>query len=96
MSSKPRETPAGTAAADPGKMRPDAMRASYEHGMKITYDAVSRRVVVAFRGRIFVLQDRYDTEQAGVAAGESQCRRLGWQPQDAGKARRHVRHPWRE
>lgn len=52
----------------------------YEPGMKVTYDPASRRVVVAFRGRITVLPETYETEAQGTAAGESHCRSHGWNP----------------
>jgi len=46
--------------------------------MKITYDPTSKRVVIAFRGRISVLPDAYESETQGLAAGEFHCRKLGW------------------
>jgi len=58
------------------------MKPSYEPGMKINYDPVSKRVVVAFRGRIVVLPDSYESEPAGIAAGETYCHRQGWKPRD--------------
>lgn len=53
---------------------------TYEPGMKIKYDPRSKRVVVAFRGRITVLPGEHDTEALGIAAGEAHCRTHGWDP----------------
>lgn len=63
-------------------------KAVYEPGMKITYDPVSKRVLVAFRGRISVLPDAVESEADAVSAGESYCVRHGWNP--AEKARRNM------
>jgi hypothetical protein len=57
----------------------------YEPGMKITYEPRSKRVVVAFRGRITILPESCETELQAVAAGESHCRRAGWNPADPAK-----------
>jgi len=62
--------------------------------MKVTYDHVSNRVIVMFRGRIVVLPDRYETEAAGIAAAESHCRKLGWRPQDSNGKHRQIRCLW--
>jgi len=59
--------------------------------MKISYDKTSKRVVVAFRGRITVLPETYDGEESGIAAGEGHCRHLGWRPQERGKPGRQMR-----
>lgn len=69
---------------------------SYEPGMKITYDPISQRVVVAFRGRIVVLPETYENEPSARAAAEAHCRRLGWVPLDKNKRARSLRHPWRD
>lgn len=66
------------------------MKASYEPGMKINYDAGSKRAVVAFRGRITVLPDTLETEAEAVAAGERLCRQLGWIPTDSASG--HKKH----
>ncbi len=58
------------------------MKPTYEPGMKVTYEPRSKRVVVAFRGRITVLPDPCETEAQAVAAGEAYCRRAGWNPAD--------------
>ena len=71
------------------KIKP--VKRSYEPGMKVTYDASSKRVIVAFRGRISVLPDAYESEAQGTAAGEFHCRTLGWNPQ----ARPHQARPFR-
>lgn len=61
-----------------------AVKPSYEHGMKITYDPGTKRVVLAFRGRITVLPDVYETEALGAAAAELYCRSHGWKPTEQG------------
>jgi hypothetical protein len=66
------------------------VKPEYESGMKIAYDDTSKRVVVAFRGRINVLPEACATHDEGVAAGERFCRNHGWIP-DKAKA---VRRPW--
>lgn len=69
-------------------IRPDiqagarSVKSSYEPGMRINYDADSKRVVIAFRGRITVLRGTSETEADAIAAGESHCRLLGWVPAD--------------
>ncbi len=60
-----------------------SVKSSYEPGMKINYDAGSKRAVIAFRGRITVLPDTLETEAEAIAAGERHCRQLGWVPADA-------------
>ena len=42
----------------------------YETGMKIVYDAATRRVVLSFRARVSVLPGTHDTESEAVKAGE--------------------------
>ncbi len=54
--------------------------ANYEPGMKIVYDAPSKRVVVSFRGRITVLPEPCDTVAEATAAGERFCSLQGWSP----------------
>ena len=61
------------------------VKSTYETGMKVTYDPTSKRVVVAFRGRIIVLPGTYDSASTGISAGESRCRELGWNPNFSGK-----------
>ena len=70
------------------------MKPTYEPGMRITYDATSKRVVVAFRGRISVLPETYESEDKGTAAGEGFCRHQGWKPQDQDKRDRKFRSMW--
>jgi hypothetical protein len=50
----------------------------YEPGMNFTYDEVSGKVSVAFRGRVTVLSATYATENYARAAAESYCKRQGW------------------
>lgn len=64
------------------------MKSSYEPGMKISYDPGTKRVVVAFRGRITVLPDTAETEAAAIAAGERHCHNLGWAPSDKDSTRK--------
>lgn len=64
------------------------MARGYETGMKVTYDPHTRRVVIAFRGRIVVLPELFDSEADGIAEGETYCRRHGWMPAEASRARK--------
>jgi hypothetical protein len=73
---------------------PQFTRLSYEAGMKITYDATSKRVVIAFRGRITVLPGTYESEGEAIGAGELFCRRQGWVPIDPGKRKKPPRTLW--
>jgi len=50
--------------------------------MQITYDPSSQRAVVAFRGRITVLPETFETETLAISAGELHCRSHGWRPTD--------------
>ena len=52
---------------------------AYETGMRISYDSASKKVSVAFRGRLLTLPGEYSTMQEAVRAGEGHCRHLGWQ-----------------
>ena len=70
------------------------MKNTYEIGMKINYDPVSKRAVVAFRGRITVLPIAYETESEAFAAGESHCRSLGWAPAPRKDVQRGFRSLW--
>ena len=56
------------------------MTNEYETGMKITYDFVSKRAVLSFRGRLVVLPATFETEAEAKASAESYCRRHGWNP----------------
>lgn len=64
------------------------MKSSYEPGMKISYDPGTKRVVVAFRGRITVLPDTQETEAAAITAGERHCQKLGWVSSDTDSIRK--------
>lgn len=70
------------------------MKRGYEPGMKITYDPKSKRVVVAFRGRITVLPDLFENEELAIAGGEHHCRLLGWNAQDKETSKRKLRSLW--
>ncbi len=72
-----------------GKTKPD-----YEAGMKMLYDALSRRMVVSFRGRLTVLPDAYDNEAEALKAGERHCREHGWAPQKDKRAPVALRRAW--
>lgn len=66
------------------------VKSAYEPGMKLSYDETTKRVVVAFRGRIAVLPDTYENEERAIAAGELHCRRLGWNPEVREKPARKI------
>jgi hypothetical protein len=70
------------------------VKPNYEPGMKIQYDPTSQRVIVAFRGKITVLPDTYDSEEKGIKAGEAHCHRHGWKPQDHGKTKKAYFKSW--
>jgi len=72
-----------TQPATPVHTKTKPVKRAYEPGMKVTYDPSSKRVIVAFRGRITVLQEAFETEAQGVAGGELHCRALGWTPNEA-------------
>lgn len=59
------------------------MKRTYEPGMKVSYDPTSKRVIVAFRGRITVLPGTYESETLAVEGAEAHCRLLGWKPNGA-------------
>ena len=61
--------------------------ASYEAGMRISYDADSRRVRLTFRGRIIDLPARCTSEAEAIRAGEAYCWYHGWRPRPAPAAR---------
>ncbi len=68
------------------------MKATYEPGMKVTYERATKRAIVAFRGRITVLTDAFDSEDKAIAAAEAHCRHLGWNPKDQETpSKRHFR-----
>ncbi len=66
----------------------------YETGMKIVYDAATRRVVVSFRARVSVLPGTHDTESEAVKAGEAYCRQHGWKPDEMKSKHGALRHAW--
>ena len=74
------------------RIRP--VKSNYEPGMKISYYATSRRLVIAFRGRITVLPEIYEHEDAAIKAGEAHCRQLGWNPEEQGKPKRVFLRSW--
>lgn len=51
---------------------------SYEDGMSVFYDPVSKTVIVLFRGKTTKLEGPFESARSGVAAGENLCVRLGW------------------
>ena len=51
---------------------------SYEDGMSVFYDPVSKTVIVIFRGKTTILEGPFESARSGVAAGEDLCARLGW------------------
>ena len=70
------------------------MNSTYETGMKVNYDSTSKRVVIAFRGRITVLPGNYATEDEAVKAGELFCRTHGWVPSDPSQRKNSPRSLW--
>ena len=50
----------------------------YEDGMQIIWDVITREIVVIFRGSVTMLLSKFETQQAGVDAGEELCRNAGW------------------
>jgi hypothetical protein len=56
------------------------MKTPYEPGMKVSYDAVSHKVTVAFRGRVTILPGQFETQDQADWAGENYCRHHGWHP----------------
>lgn len=73
----------------------DAITPTYEPGMKIEYDPVTHRVVIAFRGRISVLPGSVETKDEAISAGERFCRQNGWKPEDSRKTGSKLRSAWR-
>jgi len=55
----------------------------YETGMRITFNAATRTVAVAFRGRLLTLPGIYPDERAAVTAGERYCMQQGWDERPA-------------
>ncbi len=54
------------------------MAKAYESGMRVLYGENSKRVTVAFRGRLTRLDGVFATEALGIRAGEEYCRQHGW------------------
>lgn len=53
---------------------------SYEQGMQIDYDPTKKQVTVTFRGERTTLPEKYESSETGKSAGETFCRRHGWNP----------------
>jgi len=51
--------------------------------VNITYDEVTKAVIVHFRWQRHVLPGPYPTRELGIQAGEALCRRLGWKGREA-------------
>jgi hypothetical protein len=58
---------------------------SYEEGMQLVFDLLTRTVVVSFRGQIEMLGPFNDQKEA-VSAGEKYCRDRGWIDGDVQKS----------
>jgi hypothetical protein len=50
----------------------------YEDGMQIIWDIITREITVIFRGTVTPLLAKFETQEAGVDAGEELCRNSGW------------------
>ncbi len=70
------------------------VKTTYEPGMKISYDRVSMRAVVSFRGRIMALSQNCMSETEAVTQGEAHCRHLGWNLATQGNSARKFRSLW--
>jgi hypothetical protein len=53
---------------------------TYEPGMTIVYDVVSKSTFIHFRGKLHYLLGPFATRREAIAAGEAKCRELGWRP----------------
>lgn len=51
---------------------------TYEDGMIIVWDQVSRGVAIVFRGVAHYLDGPFPDQQTGIKAAERYCHRLGW------------------
>lgn len=52
---------------------------SYENGMSVSYEEVSRTLTIFFRGKLKEIKMPATTTQAEARkAGEEYCRSLGW------------------
>lgn len=51
---------------------------TYEEGMQIVFDAVSKMVVVIFRDELS-FHGPFESRSAAYTAGEDHCRRMGWE-----------------
>lgn len=69
-------------------------RPGYETGMKLVYDAHTKRMVVSFRARLTVLPATYESEQEAIQAGEQFCRQHGWKPETATANHGVLRRVW--
>ena len=54
--------------------------ASYEPGMRITHDRITKKVTLTFRGRMIDLPWRCETPEQAAHAGEAYCWQRGWRP----------------
>ncbi len=54
------------------------MGKKYEAGMRVTFDDKTGVVAIAFRGQLKTLAGPFLTKEAGIRAGEDDCRRRGW------------------
>jgi hypothetical protein len=53
---------------------------AYEPGMEIAFDPETRKVTVAFRGRVRTFPTMLDNEADVRRAAEAYCRERGWNP----------------
>jgi hypothetical protein len=55
-----------------------AVPKNYEAGMRISFDAKTKNVSVAFRGKLTILPGPFPAEKEAIRAGEDFCRKHGW------------------
>lgn len=51
---------------------------SYEDGMTIYYDPLTKSVVIVFRGETITLKGPFPNIRLGITAGEEFCEDRGW------------------
>lgn len=51
---------------------------TYEDGMAVFYDCVTKAVFINFRGEVHYLMGPYVNKAQARLAGENRCRELGW------------------
>lgn len=59
---------------------------TYEPGMTVMFDVVTKSVLVEFRMNFVTLDGPFANRQSGIRAGEAYCRKQGWN--DGAQSRR--------